>query len=266
MIKIKCDCGENFQADIAHKGRLIRCNKCGSIIEIREDGRELSVSHPSKDGRFSSTGNDNRIFLFLVIVIGVIFFAVLFKDSFVFHSDLPSFPKESIAPRLPKNFDSPEKQESSNSPHARSESKSCPNNLVIRPVSSEELGREHRGGLGKVQILNGTSWDAVAVLVEMPVGVPQRAIYIRSGEVGKITQIPTGVYRLQFQFGRSWHVNRYFCEIFGTSEFAESFGFEEKITNQGVEYSTWEITLHPVPEGEARTSTIPSSDFQLPPL
>jgi hypothetical protein len=53
--------------------------------------------------------------------------------------------------------------------------------------------------------------------------------------------------------------------VAGTSEFAEAFAFEEHEADDGIEYSTWEVTLHSVPSGTARTHAIPASAFELPP-
>lgn len=119
--------------------------------------------------------------------------------------------------------------------------------------------------MGHLRIINGTDRDAVAVLLELPESLPRRAIYVRSNESGVITQIPHGAYQLQFQLGSSWRTDRRFCEITGTSQFDRSLDFEERRTYDGVEYSTFELTLHPVPLGTARTHSIPVYAFELLP-
>jgi len=135
---------------------------------------------------------------------------------------------------------------------------------VDRPPSSVELGGRHRGGLGKLSVSNGTDYDAVAVLTESD--VPRRAIYIRNGETGIMTSIPRGRYQLRFQLGLNWQTDRRFCELKGTSEFLEEFEFDETELGSSIEYSTYEVTLHPVLAGTARTHAIPAGEFELPPL
>jgi hypothetical protein len=142
----------------------------------------------------------------------------------------------------------------------------CSLENVIRPSSSEELGGSYRGGVSRLRIVNGTELDAVALLVEVQPALPRRAIYIRAEESGLITQIPPGVYHLQFQLGSSWpRGGTGFCQTRATSQFDRSLNFEERYTNDGVEYSSFDVTLHPVPQGTATTHGIPPAAFQLPP-
>ena len=88
---------------------------------------------------------------------------------------------------------------------------SCPAEAQVRPRSGAELGRPFRGGLGSLRVENGTSLDAAAVLIDDVTDVPQRAIFIRSGESGSMTSVPTGRYRLRFQLGSDWVSERRFC-------------------------------------------------------
>jgi len=94
-----------------------------------------------------------------------------------------------------------------------------------------------------------------------------RAIFIRAGESGSVTALPQGRYRLRFQLGTDWLPGeRRFCQLSGTSEFDESFTFKEVESEQGTKYTTFEVTLHAVFLGTARTHAIPESMFELPPL
>lgn len=134
----------------------------------------------------------------------------------------------------------------------------CSADPTLRPPSSSELGGHERAGYGRLQVSNGTDYDAVAVLVAN--GSPKRAIYIREGERGLIAHIPAGSYILQFQLGTSWLAERRFCAVAGTSEFERPLDFED----DGRNYTTFEATLNPVLQGNARTRDIPATAFDLP--
>ena len=81
-----------------------------------------------------------------------------------------------------------------------------------------------------------------------------------------MTSVPLGRYRLRFQVGSEWLPERRFCWLRGTSEFDSAFEFGEIKSETGTQYKTYEVTLHPVPEGTARTHVLADSSFELPPL
>ena len=143
---------------------------------------------------------------------------------------------------------------------------SCPPNAQARPPSGAEIGGRYRGGLGKLRVENGTDDDAVAVLIDDATEAPRRAIFIRSRESGSMASVPPGRYRLRFQVGSDWLTERGFCWLRGTSEFDSAFDYGEIESERGTQYKTYEVTLHPVPQGTARTHVIADSRFELPPL
>ena len=120
----------------------------------------------------------------------------------------------------------------------------CPSEALQRPASGAELAGQYHGGLGRVVITNGTVFDAVATLVDNSSETARRAIYIRQRESGSITSIPPGRYRLQFQLGTDWLTERRFCRLSGSSEFEDTFDYVEVKSNNGIKYSTHEVTLH----------------------
>jgi hypothetical protein len=115
-----------------------------------------------------------------------------------------------------------------------------------------------------VRITNGTARDAVVVLSDEASNESRRAIYIRGGDERSITSVPKGRYRLRYQFGDRW-LRRRFCELWGTSEFAETLIFAEKADERGKQYETFDVTLHPVPDDTARTNLLPDVPLPLPP-
>ena len=126
------------------------------------------------------------------------------------------------------------------------------------------MGGKHRGGLGRLRVTNGTERDAVAVLIDSATKAPKRAIYVRSGEAGAITSVPNGDYRLRFQFGQHWLRERRFCEPANTSEFDDAFDFREVSAGSRTTYSTFEVTLHPVIDGTAKTHSLSNAELTLP--
>lgn len=141
----------------------------------------------------------------------------------------------------------------------------CQTGAQVRPRSGAELGSRYRGGLGELRVANGTDADAVAVLIDNQSELPRRAIFIRSGESGTMTSVPSGRYRLRFQLGSEWLAERRFCRPRRTSEFDSAFDFDEVESAGGIRYSVHKVTLHPVPEGTARTHVVPDQRFELPP-
>ena len=254
MISINCVCGETFHAEAQHVGRRVQC-RCGRVIEIVVPAApQLTSSSDFRSERAS------RRWVFYVGAAVLVLLSVVFwfgrnggdessnrKLNPPVHSPIEAVPQTESAPPL-------------------SALSRCPVDLPARPKSGAELGGRHRGGLGKLRVENGTDSDAVAVLIDEETTTPRRAIFIRSGESGVVTSVPPGRYHFRFQLGTDWLRERRFCRLIGTSEFDEVFDFEEEFTSeQRTKYRTFEVTLHPVLQGTARTHAIDASVFELPP-
>ncbi len=279
MITVRCTCGETFQADDAHVGKTLRC-RCGRILQIApavpastsfrspvsRDSHALdpNTAHVRKSrpvghrARFALAASASIALLFVVWALTRPETPRPTSAVVARSADDPYQPAVGEAFRLDDLLDSAGPVAPQPPP--------CPAEGVFRPRSSEELGGSHRGGLGRLRVVNGTDFDAVAVLVESSTHLPRRAIYIRRSETGLLTAIPRGTHQLRFQLGTSWQNNRYFCRLAGTSEFDRPFDFEEREKSDAIEYDTFKITLHPVPLGTATTHSIPASAFELPPL
>jgi len=270
MITVRCTCGETYNADEQHAGRRIRC-RCGKVLEIvaAPNPRDLVGSQE----RFDSSSREPldrpaeayprrtpkpiaRRWAVAASVAGI-----LLLSWGVYHIANPPQEKNSRAsvrpppPAIPAPVATVQPVLPPCSPEAQ-----------VRPRSGAELGGRHRGGLGRLRVANGTDSDAVAVLIDDATEAPRRAIFIRSGESGAMTSVPPGRYRLRFQLGSDWLAERRFCRTRGTSEFDSAFDFEEVESDRGTRYSTYELTLHPVPQGTARTHVVSDSRFELPPL
>jgi hypothetical protein len=111
---------------------------------------------------------------------------------------------------------------------------------------------------------NGTSSDAVAVLIEAVTNRPRRAIFIRNGESGAMTAVPQGTYRLRFHLGWQWTNARRFCRFLSTSDFEDAFDFNEITEDNSTRYDAHEVTLHPVLLGNAKAHIVSDALFELP--
>lgn len=276
MITIVCrNCGTTYQADEAHAGRAIRCRTCGEIVPIQTapmlstpgTGRSPAQTQRSRGIESPQVGTRSMRargrFATASVVTALLFFMGWALTKLDNTTPAPSAVEQTSPFRAPAPQEG--QRPRTLAPTARAE-QDCPPELISRPRSGGELGGNLRGGLGRVRVINGTSHDAVVNLIEVPGNVPRRAIYVRAGESGLITQLPPGTFRLQFQTGVSWRTDRRFCEVLGTSQFDDSFDFEERDTGDGTDYSIWKVTLNPVRNGTAMTHGIPASAFVLPPV
>ncbi len=123
-------------------------------------------------------------------------------------------------------------------------------------------------GLGELTIKNGTNNDAVVKLVPTIIRKSVLTIYVRRNSNFKIKKIRDGNYKLYFVVGRHYDEDSLiFLQDCSFAVFEEGFSFttakhreEDKIKT---EYSIFEITLHPVVGGTARTDAITKKDFLL---
>ena len=270
MIVVSCVCGEVFHADDSHAGRQIAC-RCGKRVTIpaKQTGPKSVATPVASSTRYSNNpawstgarttpirplgqarGPDRSFLPWIAVGAAAVLLGVLTRQfgrqdstSAVEPGALPvQSPFESLA-----------------------RDTLCSPDTLDRPRTSSELGGSHRGGRSQLRVANGTNHDAVVVLVSAPNGPPRRAIYVRSGETGVVTEVPSGHYRLRFQLGETLLAeSRRFCAVHSTSEFDRDLDFDRTATEDGWEYSSWEVTLHAVPDGNASMSSIPAGKFELP--
>ena len=268
---LQCPCGRTYEVDDSLTGRRLRCG-CGRILTIgttivyEPPRREQAGVRSESRGTPPQSGRDAGIpgWGVLAIVVGSIAVMLLVAPR-----DPTVRSGGSVTTRSPA-ASTGVRGASAPPDHSRdlapANPVACKPADVIRPRTSQELGQFYLTGHGRLTISNGTAMDAVAVLVRASDRTPYRAIYIRTGERGVFTRVARGRYYLQFQFGVDWLRERRFCEVQGVSQFVDPLEFEEFYDYDGVTYTTFEVTLHPVTGGNARTERIPATQFQLPPL
>ncbi|MFW0862648.1 MAG: hypothetical protein ACKKL6_03600 [Candidatus Komeilibacteria bacterium] len=119
-----------------------------------------------------------------------------------------------------------------------------------------------QGDGGTLYIDNGTSLDAVAKLITD--GVSVFTVYIKSESEYTITGISDGVYWLAFAQGLDYNSDsKGFNRSQQYSVFDETFDYQTTSDREYYYFSGFEVTLYPVVGGNAETSNVDSSQFDL---
>lgn len=266
----QCPCGRTYETGEWLSGRRLRCT-CGRILTIgtpfvyeaptTEPVGARAADHRSTEGPTadSTGGSAGTAALFLGAIAVFLFLVFVMADRAMTPPPVQPAPR-----RVASASSGPSPLERYARPPATTPT--CPAADVLRPRTSRELAPFSSTGHGRLTIDNGTGLDAVAVLVHAYDEHPYRAIYIRAGEKGIFTRIAQGSYYLRFQFGADWTRQRRFCEIHGTEQFVEVLDFTERLKGDVIEYAVFEVTLHRIAGGNARTEVLASTEFELPPL
>lgn len=252
MIDSRCTCGEIYHADEKYIGRQIKCEKCGRVIEVIEADRSnndhgfIPIAHETKlpyIKNIKEVITNNRKYIAIAIILIVVFG--------IYYSTDKENHKSNKSPTDGKTVEVPNK----------------PISPVLPPVSlptgANIIKPRGKKGLGSLEIVNGTKHDAVAKLVDAlhPKRL-YRYVYIKSDDKVEIGNIGVGVYKLKFRLGMDWdRAIKRFRRDSKQSEFEDIFTYNEVETTDGVNYRTYKVTLHPVPQGQAHTRNISDNDF-----
>ena len=99
--------------------------------------------------------------------------------------------------------------------------------------------------------------DGLIVLVDLS-AQPLLALYVRSDKDYNLKGIPDGDYDIYFSQGKEWDGDlKQFTSGISYQRFEDSINF----ATTGDLYTVWTITLHPVPEGSAKTSSVNPGEF-----
>ena len=134
---------------------------------------------------------------------------------------------------------------------------------VERPQTGMRIEPDEGGsGESQLKISNGTDRDAAVRLLSQETGTTARFVYINAGGQYTLGNIVPGTYLLRFSSGHDWvSACRDFLDP-EYSEFERTLVFEDVVLNDGQErYNVMEITLNPVPFGNATTRTIDRKRF-----
>jgi hypothetical protein len=126
-------------------------------------------------------------------------------------------------------------------------------------VNNSKMGT----GYGELTINNGLDSDAIVVLSKSyKPKVAWISVYVQSNDSYTIIGIPDGVYILYFSFGENWDNNsKKFTKAAIFQRFEKELEFKTTETPTEIWYDIYSVTLHPVPEGTAKTRYINETDF-----
>jgi hypothetical protein len=216
----------------------------------------------------SSSNNSGCLVLFgIAAVIGII---ALIANS----NNHSSYSSPSYTP--PSNNSTP-----INSDPINSNNTSVP--IIVEQKPSKYKGNSLKDGsspldkcFGKGKF-SGSSWilfknsnlsDAVVCLVNVNTNKTVRNEYIRAGSDFKMTSIPSGTYYLKVLYGNDWNPNlENFCGVKGNFESnvhcskSDSPGDYITVNNSESGYTTGEITLYTVSNGNMQQQDIGESEF-----
>jgi len=124
----------------------------------------------------------------------------------------------------------------------------------VPPATGTDLRERLDWGTGELEVRNGTAGDAIVKLVTVDAS-PRAvlAVYIRSSDTFRITDIPDQQFRLVFSSGSHWSESTatFSCRQ-AAKEFEDLFDFST---------SNWNVTLFGIPGGNAETSTLSPDAF-----
>jgi hypothetical protein len=132
---------------------------------------------------------------------------------------------------------------------------SLANGTNLRPPHGPE-------GLGEIKISNHTGSDAAVKLKTSVDTMTVRFVYVRTNSDVIVPKIAPGEYLLQFATGLDWDATSLaFRKDRAFAAFDKALSFSETEVSDGTVYSSHEITLHAVPNGNVEKRAISAEEF-----
>jgi hypothetical protein len=121
-------------------------------------------------------------------------------------------------------------------------------------------------GQGKLIIDNGSARDAVIKLIDPKMNRAIASVYVKAKNKAELTAIPDGSYELFVTQGSDWDsAVAKFTDSASYSKFDQVVDFATRTVDRGglpiQETLIWNITLHPVAQGNTRSEEISQSQF-----
>ena len=130
------------------------------------------------------------------------------------------------------------------------------------------FGSGRYGGEAWITFKNGNASDAIVCLVNVSSQKTIRNEYIKARTNFKMTQIPSGTYYLKVYYGNDWNPTKTnFCGTSGAFDSNEHFSKSDnysdylRIENSEYSYTTGEITLYTVANGNMTSERMSASEF-----
>lgn len=126
------------------------------------------------------------------------------------------------------------------------------------PNGFEIIPLQDSSGHGTLKITNGTTEDAAVKVIDNSSRKVRRFVYVQSNHEVLLERISPCSCSIRFTLGKDWDQTlRKFLQNPSFFQFKNPFDFRETKTA----FRNYEITLHPVPNGNARTTPLSDRDF-----
>lgn len=134
------------------------------------------------------------------------------------------------------------------------------------------VGKYNPESLSYLLVKNGTDTDAVVVLTDNFTNKPIRNVYVSSMSSYKLDRLPEGTYSMKCFYGKRWSYEVDNGVGNPTGGFTQDVSFSSsskkdllsvyfEYSGNGVDYPTYEVTLHKVAHGNMKTKRISRNDF-----
>lgn len=132
-------------------------------------------------------------------------------------------------------------------------------------------GKFDSNSLSKLSVSNKTSTDAVVLLCDTH-GEVIRNVFVKKGSYLTIKNIPSCRCIMKVMFGNDWYKGKdngsgfpkggfIKDESFTISKWTDAFDFTPQYVDEGIDYPTYEITLHAVRNGNFQTKASNKNEF-----
>ena len=238
----------------------------GLTTKIQSMKKSGSTSSPTSN---STSGDSNSGCMVMMIICGVIaLFGWLFNSN---NSSSSSSYNSSSYTSPSDTYTSPSSSTSNtiSEPEPVRESKYKGKQLSNGKSPFDAcFGKSKYGGNAWILFKNSNTSDAIVCLVNVNSGRTIRNEYIRAGSNYKMRKIPSGTYYLKVFYGNDWNPTiKNVCGTKGSFDTGAHFSKSEdssdwiSVENNSSSYSTHEITLYTVANGNMSQSPIDEQSF-----
>jgi len=210
------------------------------------------------------TNSRNVIFFFAIIICLIFIYLIKFKDAEI-TENYPSLRLNAFSNDSPTKNKKQIYQTTENSLFA--------GNQLINGESPYNSffgnGIYNKNHLNKILFKNGYDSDAIVCLVDYYSEKTIRNEYIRAGTNFEMTNIPNGKYYIKTISGKDWNPHKKVMNNQATGCFDTKLSFSQSknindlipMNDNGYQYSTAEITLYQVANGNMKQEIISEKDF-----
>lgn len=280
IISICARCGRKHVSDEVHSGKHLRCAGCGDAIQIGNAPEEFAVGKQVLDGevvnrspgKWNRSSKRHQLVSRKYVLAGALVVLALPIGGVLIARKTEHGPSETDANRKASQPPSVRQGESESDPYEVIAEKpsvatsSVPQVDPFRGISTHSTGDKifscpAMRGRGTFTFKNGTDGDAVVTLRDRADKVAA-SIYIDNNENGVIRNIKPGVYSVEIAQGKGWDddTNAFKADP-AYFRIPHPYSFTETEEDDRVVYSTVELTLYRVFNGNVERESISHADF-----